>query len=94
MKIRFHQAMSCVKKLVHKLVQKSTSEQLQDFREILLAVYHNATKGEFDEKDIEAIKQLLKMLEENNSESQRDRIQLEQIEWLKYNLRDFIRHME
>ena len=76
------------------MLDKSTSEQLQDFRGILLAVYRNATKGEFDEKDTEAIKQLLKMLEENNSESQRDRIQLEQIKWLKYNLRDFIRHME
>ncbi len=77
------------------MLMKSTSEQLQIFREILFAVYRYAKNGEFDEKDIEAMKQLLKLLETTlNGENKWDKIQLMQINWLKLNLNQFIGQME
>lgn len=76
---------------IGEMLLKSTSEQLQDFRGILFAVYRNAGKGEFDEKDIEAMKQLLAIVEEKyDGENMWDKIQLMQINWLKSNLKDFI----
>lgn len=76
---------------IGEMLLKSTSEQLQDFRGILFAVYRNAGKGEFDEKDIEAMKQLLAIVEEKyDGENMWDKIQLMQIKWLKSNLKDFI----
>lgn len=77
------------------MLMKSTSGQLQDFRGILFAVYRHARKGEFDEKDIEAMKQLLALVEEKvDGENQWDKIQLMQINWLKLNLNEFISQME
>lgn len=76
---------------IGEMLLKSTSEQLHDFRGILFAVYRNAGKGEFDEKDIEAMKQLLAIVEEKyDGENMWDKIQLMQINWLKSNLKDFI----
>lgn len=76
---------------IGEMLLKSTSEQLQDFRGILFAVYRNAGKGEYDEKDIEAMKQLLAIVEEKyDGENMWDKIQLMQINWLKSNLKDFI----
>lgn len=77
------------------MLMKSTSGQLKNFRGILFAVYRYAKKGEFDEKDIEAMKQLLKLVEVKlNGENQWDKIQLMQINWLKLNLNQFIGQME
>ena len=76
---------------IGEMLLKSTSEQLHDFRGILFAVYRNAGKGEFNEKDIEAMKQLLAIVEEKyDGENMWDKIQLMQINWLKSNLKDFI----
>lgn len=77
------------------MLTKSTSKQLQNFRGILFAVYRYAKKGEFDEADIEAMKQLIKLVEVKfNGENQWDKIQLMQINWLKLNLNQFIEQME
>ena len=76
------------------MLAKSSSEQLGDFRGILFAVYRYAVKSEFDEKDIEAMKQLLGLVEEKcNEENDRDKIQMMQINWLKSNLNQFIQQM-
>ena len=76
---------------IGEMLLKSTSEQLHDFRGILFAVYRNAGKGEFNEKDIEAMKQLLAIVEEKyDGENMWDKIQLMQLNWLKSNLKDFI----
>lgn len=80
---------------VVEMLTESTSKQLQNFRGILFAVYRYAKKGEFDEADIEAMKQLLKLIEVKlNEENQWDKIQLMQINWLKLNLNQFIEQME
>lgn len=76
------------------MLLKSSSEQLQDFRWILFAIYRHAGKGEFDEKDIETMKQLLAKVEEKyDGENPWDKIQLMQIKWLKSNLKGFIEQM-
>lgn len=79
---------------VVEMLLKSTSEQLQDFRGILFAIYRHAGKGEFDEKDIETMKQLLAKVEKKyDGENPWDKIQLMQINWLKSNLKNFIEQM-
>ena len=79
---------------VVEMLLKSTSEQLQDFRGILFAIYRHAGKGEFDEKDIETMKQLLAKVEKKyDGENPWDKIQLMQIKWLKSNLKGFIEQM-
>ena len=79
---------------VVEMLLKSTSEQLQDFRGILFAIYRHAGKGEFDEMDIEALEQLLEKVEEKYAgENSWDKIQLMQIKWLKLNLEQFIDQM-
>ena len=76
------------------MLLKSTSEQLQDFRGILFAIYRHAGKGEFDEKDIEALEQLLENVKEKyDGENSWDKIQLMQIKWLMLNLEQFIKQM-
>lgn len=77
-------------KIVEMLL-KSTSKQLQDFRGILFAVYRDTGIKEFDEKDIDAMKQLLeKVGKKCDGENSWDKIQMLQIGWLKSNLNDFI----
>ena len=79
---------------IGEMLLKSTSEQLHDFRGILFAVYRNAGKGEFDEKDVEAMKQLLHMVKDRcNGDNQWDKIQKMQINWLISNLKKFIEQM-
>lgn len=73
------------------MLSKSTSKQLQDFRGILFAVYRDTGIKEFDEKDIDAMKQLLeKVGKKCDGEDSWDKIQMLQIDWLKSNLNDFI----
>ena len=80
-------------KIVEMLL-KSTSKQLQDFRGILFAVYRDTGINEFDEKDIEAMSQLLEKLEvKHNGENSWDKIQMLQIDWLKSNLNEFIQQL-
>ena len=77
-------------KIVEMLL-KSTSKQLQDFRGILFAVYCYTGIKEFDEKDIDAMKQLLEKIGKKcYGENSWDKIQMLQIDWLKSNLNDFI----
>lgn len=77
------------------MLMKSTSEQLQNFRGILFTVYRYAKRGEFDEADVQAMKQLLKLIDVTlNGENEWDKIQLMQINWLKLNLNQFIEKME
>lgn len=73
------------------MLLKSTSKQLDDFRGILFAIYRNAGNGEFDERDIVFMKQLLEKMEEKKSgENPWDKIQLMQVDYLINNLRQFI----
>ncbi|MDE6434377.1 MAG: KAP family NTPase [Lachnospiraceae bacterium] len=73
----------------------SSSAQIDDFRGILFAVYRDARKNEFDEKDVEALRKLLELVEETrNGEHNWDKIQLMQINWLCLNLEQFIKQIE
>ncbi len=77
---------------IYEMLKKATSNQINDFRGILLAVYRNASKGQFSEDDLEAFKRLLSLLEKNNnSKTQWDKIQKCQIQYLKENIESFIR---
>jgi hypothetical protein len=76
------------------MLLKSTSKQLDDFRGILFAIYRHAVKGEFDENDIDAMKQLLKKVEEKiTGENSWDKIQFMQIDYLMQNLKQFIKQL-
>ena len=76
------------------MLLKSTSKQLQAFRGILFAVYRDTGIKEFDEKDIEAMKQLLeKVGKKCDGENSWDKIQMLQIDWLKSNLDEFVQKM-
>lgn len=78
-----------------KMLRISTSKQIGTFRGILFAVYRHATKGEFDEKDIDTMKKLKKLIEkEKLQENNWDKIQIKQINWLVLNLEQFISQME
>lgn len=76
------------------MLLECSATQLNDFRDILLAVYQYAGVDYFDEKDIEAMKLLLELIEEKrNRKHHWDKIQLMQINWLCSNLNDFISQM-
>jgi hypothetical protein len=71
-----------------------SAAQLQNFRGILFAVYRNAGKNEYDENDIESMKELLVLLKNAKMGNHRwDKIQLLQIEYLCMNLEQFIKQM-
>ncbi len=58
-------------------------------------MYRYARKGEFDEKNIEAMKKLRMLVDEKlDEDNQCGKIQLMQIKWLKLNLNQFIGQME
>lgn len=76
------------------MLKKSNAQQIQDFRGILFAIYRDSGRGEYDEKDIDAMKELLELLnKQENTELYWDKIQLMQIEYLKDNLEEFMRNM-
>ncbi len=80
---------------ISEMLLDCTSKQMQDFRGILFAMYRNAGKNDFDERDVDALQQLLSLVEETrNGEHNWDKIQLMQINWLCINLKDFIKQME
>ena len=79
---------------IYEMLKKATSNQINDFRGILLAVYRDAGKEQFSEDDFEAFKRLLRLLENNkNSEMQWDKIQKCQIQYLKENIKSYLRSM-
>lgn len=76
------------------MLLKCSAAQLQDFCEILFAVYRHAGKNEYDEKDVEAMKELLELVNERkNGEHHWDKIQVMQINYLCYALEQFIKQM-
>lgn len=79
---------------VVEMLMEATSKQIDDFRGILFAVYRYAVKGQFDEKDINSMKNLLILLEGKcKSDNPWDKIQQMQINMLKSNLTQFIKQM-
>lgn len=82
------------KKIVGMLVESSAGE-IDQFRGVLFAVYRNARKGQFDEKDVVVLKKILDLIsKEKDKNNSWDKIQLMQIDWLKSNLNEFIKGME
>lgn len=76
------------------MLLECSAAQLNDFRDILLAIYRYAGIDDFDEKDIDDMKLLLNLIEEKrNGKHHWDKIQLMQINWLCLNLNDFISQM-
>lgn len=81
--------------MIKEMLKSCTSEQIKEFRGILLVVYRNASKNQFDKKDVEMMKLLLGLIGEiYNEENEWDKIQVKQIKWLQENLEQFIRKME
>lgn len=78
------------RKLVSMLMN-CTAEEISSFRSILLSVYDGATKETYDDSDKEALNDLLGRLGKINPEkSNWDKIQWMQIDYLKFNLSEFI----
>ena len=77
-----------------KMLKDSTSGQINDFRGILFAVYRNANKGDYTEKDVETLKELFQMVSKTkHDENKWDKIQQLQINYLRSNLKMFIQQM-
>lgn len=73
----------------------SSSKQISDFRDILFAIYRHASKAEFIEADIMAMRELLMLVQErvNSRNYDMDKIQVKQLQWLCGNLNTFISQM-
>lgn len=57
-------------------------------------VYRDSGIRDFDERDIESMRQLLELINEKcNRDNQWDKIQLMQINWLKLNLEQFVEQL-
>lgn len=81
--------------MIKEMLKSCTSEQINDFRRILFAVYRDAGKNQFDKKDVEMMKLLAELIGEiHNEETGWDKIQVKQVKWLRENLEQFIRQME
>lgn len=61
--------------MIKEMLKSCTSEQIKEFRGILLVVYRNASKNQFDKKDVEMMKLLLGLIGE---------IYNEENEWVKF----------
>lgn len=74
----------------------ASAKQIGDFREALFAVYRYASKADFLETDVAAMKEMLRLIETklDAKDYDMDKIQLKQIDWLCGNLRKFISQME
>ena len=73
----------------------ASSKQISDFRDILFAIYRHASKAEFIEADIMAMRELLRLVQ-GRVDSQNhgmDRIQVKQLQLLCNNLNTFISQM-
>jgi len=73
----------------------ASSEQIEDFRGILFAVYRYAGKADFVEADVNTMKEILELVQEklNSQNYDIDKIQIKQFKWLCSNLRTFISQM-
>ena len=74
----------------------ASAKQLDDFRGTLFAVYRYASKAEFLETDVVAMKEFLRLiqLKLDSKDYDVDKIQIKQFNWLCGNLRKFISQME
>lgn len=79
-----------------KMLFKASAKQIGDFRGALFAVYRYASKADFLETDVAAMKEMLRLIETklDAKDYDMDKIQLKQMDWLCGNLRKFISQME
>lgn len=73
----------------------ASAKQIDDFRGVLLAVYRNARKADFIEADVNAMKEILELVQRkiNSQDYEIDKIQIQQLNWLCRNLKTFISQM-
>lgn len=78
-----------------KMLFHSSSKQIGDFRGILFAVYRDASKAEYIEADIIALRELLSSVQKrmDADDDVMDKIQEKQLQWLCDNLKMFISQM-
>ena len=76
-------------------IWKCSSSQIHDIRGILFAVYRDAHKGSFDEKDIEMMNRIKEEVSKklNEDDFVCDRIVKLQLRWLCENLQGFIQQL-
>lgn len=79
-----------------KMLFNASAKQIGDFRGALFAVYRYASKADFLETDVAAMKEMLRLIETklDAKDYDMDKIQLKQMDWLCGNLRKFISQME
>lgn len=82
--------------LLIEMLFNASAKQLGDFRGTLFAVYRYASKAEFLETDVAAMKEILRLIQSklDSKDYDMDKIQIKQIDWLCGNLRKFISQME
>ena len=82
--------------LLIEMLFNASAKQLGDFRGTLFAVYRYASKAEFMETDVAAMKEILRLIQSklDSKDYDMDKIQIKQIDWLCGNLRKFISQME
>ena len=73
----------------------ASAKQIHDFRRAILAVYRNAGKADFIEADVNAMKEILELVQGkiNSQNYEIDKIQIQQLNWLCSNLKTFISQM-
>ena len=73
----------------------ASAKQIDDFREMLFAVYRYAGKSDFVEADVIAMKEILELVQGkiNSKDYEIDKIQIQQLSWLCSNLKTFILQM-
>lgn len=83
-----------VDRLVEMLFSAS-AKQIEDFREVLFAVYRYASKSDFIEKDVKSMKEMLGLVQHKLKSQNHDidKIQIKQLDWLCDNLKTFISQM-
>ena len=82
-------------KLIVEMLFHASAKQIDDFRGTLFAVYRYAGKADFVEADVNAMKEILELVQEkiNSHDYEIDKIQIQQLNWLCSNLRTFILQM-
>lgn len=83
-----------VNRIVEMLFHAS-AKQIDDFRGVLLAVYEYARKADFIDADVNAMKEILELVQGkiNSQDYEIDKIQVQQLNWLCRNLKTFISQM-
>lgn len=82
-------------KLIVEMLFHASAKQIDDFRGVLFAVYRHAEKADFVEADVNAMKEILEIIQEkiNSHDYEIDKIQIQQLNWLCSNLKTFILQM-